>query len=213
MGFAEALELQLQLRDECIRDPARASLLMVEHPPTISIGLKGDREDVVAAPGRLAQLGVEVVETNRGGEVTLHAPGQLVVYPIISLAERGRSLHRYLRDLETWLVAVCRSCGVPAHPRSPHTGVWVEDRKIASIGIAARRWVTYHGVALNVSTDMSLFDLIVPCGLKDAAMTSLERELGAAPPMVEVAARAADAFAERFRMVLEDAGREALGMR
>jgi lipoate-protein ligase B len=153
------------------------------------------------------------VETNRGGEVTLHAPGQLVAYPIISLTERGRSLHRYLRDLEAWLVDLCRSYGVAAHADSPQTGVWVEGRKIASIGIAARRWVTYHGVALNVSTDLSLFGLIVPCGLRDVVMTSLERELGGAPSLTEVAARAAEMFAARFDMVLENAEEEALGTR
>lgn len=213
MGFGEALELQLRLRDECIHNPDAACLLMVEHPPTVTIGLSGNRGDIVAEPARLARLGVQVVETNRGGEVTVHAPGQLVAYPIISLADRGRSLHRYLRDLEDWLVALCRSYGVPAHADSPYTGVWVEDRKIASIGIAARRWVTYHGIALNVAADLSLFDLIVPCGLRDVSMTSLERELGAAPPLEEVAAAAAQTFADRFGLVLEDAGREILGTR
>jgi lipoyl(octanoyl) transferase len=182
---------------------------MVEHPRTITIGLKGDRRDILADARQLAELGVDVVESNRGGEVTLHAPGQLIAYPIISLDDRGRSLHRYLRDLEAWLVRLCRSYGVAAHADSPHTGVWVEDRKIASIGIAARRWVTYHGVALNVSTDMALFDLIVPCGLRGVRMTSLEWELRTAPSLRDVADRAAEFFADDFGMALEEAPTEA----
>jgi lipoyl(octanoyl) transferase len=197
MGFDEAFRLQERLRDACIAGGPQC-LLMVEHPPTISIGSKGDAGDVIADAGRLAERGVQVRRTNRGGEVTFHGPGQLVAYPVIDLKRRGRDLHRYLRDLERWLVRLCRGYGVEAHADSPHTGVWVADRKIASIGIAVRRWVGYHGVALNVTTDLSFFDLIVPCGLRGVTMTSLEKELGAAPEFDEVAARAARAFAEEF---------------
>ena len=207
MGYGEAFDLQVRLRDECIESGGRANYLMlVEHPPTITVGRTGESADVVARADRLAELGVEVVETNRGGQVTYHGPGQLVAYPIMSLRERGCDLHRYLRDLEAWLVGLCRDCGVEAHADSPHTGVWVEDRKIGSIGIAVRRWVTYHGVALNVSTDLSHFDLIVPCGLSGVAITSMEKELGTAPPLAEVAARAAALFAEHFGTRLEDWG-------
>ena len=206
MGFGAAFDLQVRLRDECIESGGTPGyLLLVEHPPTITIGRTGDRDAVLAQSDRLAELGVEVVETNRGGQVTYHGPGQLVAYPIISLRER-QDLHRYLRDLEAWLVDVCRSYGVDAHADSPHTGVWVEGRKIASIGIAVRRWVTYHGVALNVSTDLSHFDLIVPCGLEGVQMTSLERETDTARQLQEVAERAAALFAERFGMTTADHG-------
>jgi lipoate-protein ligase B len=203
LDFAEAFALQVQLRDECIACEGRRNyLLLVTHPHTISLGRAGRHRDVLAARERLSQLGVAVLETNRGGEVTYHGPGQLVAYPVVSLVHRGRDLHRYLRDLEAWLVRLCRSYGVAAHADSPHTGVWVGDRKIASIGIAVRRWVSYHGVALNVSTDLSYFGLIVPCGLPGVAMTSLERELGSAPPFEEVAERAATYFAEDLDMRL-----------
>ncbi|MHC5034511.1 MAG: lipoyl(octanoyl) transferase LipB [Planctomycetota bacterium] len=204
MPYGEALRLQVRLRDACIAAGAeRNCLLLVEHPPTITIGRAGNRADLLADEGQLAELGVEVVETNRGGEVTYHGPGQLVAYPILDLRQRGRDLHRYLRNLEAWLVKLCRGYGVPAHAASPHTGVWVEDRKIASIGIAVRRWVSYHGAALNVSTDLSHFDLIVPCGLRGVTVTSLERELGWAPPLEHVAERAAACFAECFGMQAE----------
>ena len=163
----------------------------------ITVGRSGSARDVLADGERLERLGVSVEETNRGGEVTFHGPGQLVAYPIIDLTPRGRDLHRYLRDLEAWLVRVCRSYGVPAHAQSPHTGVWVEDRKIASIGIAVRRWVSTHGVALNVDVDLGWFDLIVPCGMPGVRMTSLKQELGEAPPMAEVAGRAAERTSAR----------------
>ncbi|MFO7958262.1 MAG: lipoyl(octanoyl) transferase LipB [Candidatus Brocadiia bacterium] len=199
--YGEAFDEQIRLRDDCIASAgARNYLMLVEHPPTITVGRSGGVRDVLADDGRLDERGVTVVETNRGGEVTFHGPGQLVAYPIIDLRSRGRDLHRYLRDLEAWLVRLCRSYAVPAHADSPHTGVWVEDRKIASIGIAVRRWVTYHGVALNVDVDLDYFRLIVPCGLTDVRMTSLEQELGAAPPLEDVAARATEMFCEAFGM-------------
>ncbi|MCK4376545.1 MAG: lipoyl(octanoyl) transferase LipB [Candidatus Brocadiae bacterium] len=206
LHFQEAFGLQERLRDACIASDGRRNyLVLTEHPPTITVGRSGDRRDVLAGQERLRGLGFEVVETNRGGEVTYHGPGQLVAYPVIGLRDRGRDLHRYLRDLEAWLVRLCRSYGVEAHADSPHTGVWVEDRKIASIGIAVRRWVTYHGVALNVATDLSHFGLIVPCGLGAVTITSLERELGSAPPLKEVAERAAGHFAEDFGLALRTA--------
>jgi lipoate-protein ligase B len=201
VDYDDAFRLQQVLREECLASGGRRNyLVLLQHPPVITLGRSGDRSDVLASKEQLATLGVGLVETNRGGEVTYHGPGQLVGYPIIHLGRRGRDLHRYLRDLESWLVGVCRSCGVPAHADSEHTGVWVEERKIASIGIAVRRWVTYHGVALNVTTDLSRFGLIVPCGLQEVTMTSLEHEAGETPPVEEVAARAAAAFATHFGM-------------
>ena len=201
MGYGAAVELQQQLRRECLASGGRRNfLLMVEHPPVITVGRSGSARDVLADGERLEKLGVSVEETNRGGEVTFHGPGQLVAYPIVDLAARGRDLHRYLRDLEAWLVRVCRSYGVPAHADSPHTGVWVEERKIASIGIAVRRWVTMHGVALNVDVDLGWFGLIVPCGMPGVRMTSLAAELGEALPMEDVAARAAEFFAGDFAL-------------
>ncbi len=201
MAYEEAFEEQVRLRDDCIASGgARSYLVLLEHPPTITVGRSGKTEEVLTGERRLAEQEVALVETNRGGRVTFHGPGQLVGYPIIHLGRRGLDLHRYMRDLETWLVKLCRSFGVEAHADSPHTGVWVGDRKIASIGIAARRWVTYHGVALNVDADLDWFRLIVPCGLSGVEMTSLEKELGAAPPFQEVALRAADVFCEHFEM-------------
>jgi lipoate-protein ligase B len=210
MAYDDAVSLQTRLRDECARKGCnRDFLLFVEHPHTITVGVKGEASEVLAEAQRLKELGVEIHKTNRGGQVTYHGPGQLVGYPILNLRERGRDLHRYLRDLEQWLVALCRGYGVDAHADSPHTGVWVEDRKIASIGIAARQWVSYHGIALNVTTDLEFFDLIVPCGQPDCPMTSLLAETGEERTLEDVAADAAEVFAEHFDMELvedDDAG-------
>ena len=211
LSFREAFRLQERLRDDCIASGGRCShLLMVEHPPTITLGRAAQSRDVLADRRRLAGLGVEVFETNRGGEATYHGPDQLVAYPIINLTTRGRDLHRYLRDLEGWLVRLCRSYGVEAHANSPHTGVWVGERKIASIGIAVRRWVSYLGAALNVSTDLSYYDLIVPCGLRGVTMTSMARECARPPGLEEVAELAARRFAEEFDMRLERTRPEAV---
>jgi len=214
VDYHEAFRRQVELRDRCMADGgARNYLMLVEHPPTITVGRRGDQSEVLERRDRLAELGVEVAETNRGGRVTFHGPGQLVVYPIINLRRRGPDLHRYLRELQSWLVGLCRSYGVPAHADGPHTGCWVGERKIASVGIAVRRWVTYHGVALNVCPDLSYFDLIVPCGLPDVTMTSLQRELGTAPPLQEVAERAARCFAEEFGLRLTQARMETVETR
>lgn len=203
LTFDDALSLQTRLREQCAGESCdRNFLILVEHPHTITVGVKGTAKEVLAEAPKLQEMGIEVHKTNRGGQVTYHGPGQLVAYPIVNLRERGEDLHRYLRDLEQWLVGLCRSYGVNAHADSPHTGVWVEDRKIASIGIAARQWVSYHGIALNVTTDLSFFDLIVPCGMPEARMTSLEVETGRRIVFEDVASRAAKHFAEHFGMDL-----------
>jgi lipoate-protein ligase B len=203
MVYDDAVSLQTRLRKECARRGCdRDFLLFVEHPHTITVGVKGESAEVLAEARKLREMGVEVHKTNRGGQVTYHGPGQLVGYPILNLRERGRDLHRYLRDLEQWLVKLCRSYDVDAHADSPHTGVWVEDRKIASIGIAARQWVSYHGVALNVTTDLDYFNLIVPCGQPECRMTSLLEETGRERTIQNVAGDAARFFAEHFEMEL-----------
>ena len=172
--------------------------MLLAHPPTITVGRSGDRSDVLVTDEELAARGIELAETNRGGRVTYHGPGQLVMYPIIDLRRRGRDLHRYLRDLEGWLICLCASWGLPARRDPAATGVWVGSSKIAAIGIAVRRWVSYHGVALNVSTDLSFFDLIVPCGFADRGATSMERELGGRVKLEDVAEKAAQLFCRHF---------------
>ncbi|MEO8448145.1 MAG: lipoyl(octanoyl) transferase LipB [Gemmatimonadota bacterium] len=175
--YGEVLELQRELcRARIDGRLDRDVLLMVEHDPVITLGRSTKATSLPLAPDLLTRRGVEVFEVERGGDVTLHAPGQLVGYPILDLAHHRKDLHWYLRQLEETLIQSVGAFGIPAERRAGLTGVWTRDRKIASIGIHVKQWVTFHGFALNVTTDLSLFDLIVPCGIHGVTMTSIARE-------------------------------------
>ncbi|HXF94633.1 MAG TPA: lipoyl(octanoyl) transferase LipB [Gemmatimonadales bacterium] len=172
--YREALEWQRALARERIEGRLEHDvLLLLEHPPVITLG-RGARAEHVVRPA-----GVEVVEIERGGDVTFHGPGQLVGYPILDLRRHRPDLHWYLRQLEAALIRSLACLGIPAERRAGYTGVWTRGRKIASIGIHVKQWVTWHGFALNVTTDLSHFDRIVPCGIPGVEMTSVEREAGA----------------------------------
>lgn len=173
-------------------------LLLLEHPPTITLGRGANRAHLLVSPDRLAQEGIALYEVDRGGDATYHGPGQLVGYPILDLARHGRDLHLFLRQLEGVLIAVLEEYGIDARRFSPHTGVWVGDRKIAAMGIKVSRWITTHGFALNVTTPLDEFRSIVPCGIAEYGVTSLLRESGDAHELAEVAARAAVCFERAF---------------
>jgi lipoyl(octanoyl) transferase len=202
--YSAALELQREMARERIAGTlAHDTLILVEHPPVITIGRSRGTRHLIASPELLAARGVEVAEVERGGDVTFHGPGQLVGYPIIDLKcpPHRQDLHWYLRQIEQALIDALATSGIAAGRREKLTGVWVEDRKIASIGVHARDWVTWHGFALNVSTDLSFFDLIVPCGIAGVEMTSIARERGGAPPDADTVRRAVvAAFAETFQL-------------
>ncbi|HJR64159.1 MAG TPA: lipoyl(octanoyl) transferase LipB [Gemmatimonadaceae bacterium] len=177
MAYGEALELQRSVaRSRIAGDIAEDVLLLVEHPPVVTLGRTAKERHVVASPDFLRQRGVEVFEVERGGDVTFHGPGQLVGYPIIDLKRHRLDLHWYLRQVEEALIRSLAEYGIPAERQAGYTGVWTRGRKIASIGVHARDWVTWHGFALNVVTDLSWFDLIVPCGIDGVTMTSMARE-------------------------------------
>jgi lipoate-protein ligase B len=173
MDFLAALELQetcLQLKQ---REPSSDIVLFVEHPHVYTLG-RGGKDTNVLAPQE-----VPVYRTSRGGDVTYHGPGQIVVYPLIDLRSKlRRDVHRYLRNLEMTAIRTLEDFGLRASRRPPYTGIWIGDKKIAAIGIAVRRSITFHGLALNVNTDLSYFKHIVPCGLTWADVTSMARELG-----------------------------------
>jgi lipoate-protein ligase B len=179
-AYAEALELQRALcRRRMAGELDRDLLLLVEHEPVITLGRATRATSLPLAPAELERRGVAVVEVERGGDVTYHGPGQLVGYPILQLHEHREDLHWYLRQLEAALVSALAGLGIAAGRNPGLTGVWTGGRKIASIGIHVKQWVTFHGFALNVSTDLRGFDLIVPCGIRDVVMTSVAAELGA----------------------------------
>jgi lipoyl(octanoyl) transferase len=178
--YAQALSLQRTLAASRITGALPQDvLLLVEHPPVVTLGRAAKEQHLLASPELLTRRGVEVFDVERGGDVTFHGPGQLVGYPIIDLKRHRQDLHWYLRQVEDALIRALAVLGIDAGRNAGYTGVWTGEatRKIASIGVHARDWVTWHGFALNVTTDLSFFDLIVPCGIQAVKMTSISREL------------------------------------
>lgn len=196
--YREALAFQHRAVETRARGESPDVLYFTEHEPVLTVGRSGHLENLRAPVPELTRRGIEVVAVERGGDVTYHGPGQIIGYPIVSLAELpgGRDLHRYLRDLEEALIRAIASYGLDAKRKAPYTGVWVGERKVAAIGVAVRRWVAFHGFALNVNPDLSHFDLIHPCGIRHLGVASLASLLGAAPPREQVIARLAAAFTE-----------------
>jgi lipoate-protein ligase B len=202
--YGEALEMQRAVAKARIAgDIAEDVLLLVEHPPVVTLGRSAKAVHLVASRELLAARGVELFEVERGGDVTFHGPGQLVGYPIIDLKRHRQDLHWYLRAVEEALMRALGTLGLPAERVAAYTGVWTRGRKIASIGVHARDWVTWHGFALNVTTDLSYFDLMVPCGISGVTMTSISRELETPNvDMSDVAAIVNRSFAEVFDLEL-----------
>lgn len=196
-GYREAWDLQLDLVRARKAGALCDQLLFVEHPPTITLGRNARAANVLADPGRLNALGVTVEETDRGGDVTYHGPGQVVAYPILDLRSWRRDVGAYLRALEEVVIRTLSEFGVRSGRAEGLTGVWVEGAKIAALGVHLSRWVTSHGLALNVSTDLSYFGLIVPCGLTKP-VTSLERVLGRPVGMKAVVEAMGRRFGEVF---------------
>lgn len=206
MGYAEALEIQ--------RGAARARisgeiphdlLILVEHPPVVTLGRSTKRGNPVSSPELLSARGVEFFEVERGGDVTFHGPGQLVGYTIVDLKLHRQDLHWFLRQIEESLIRTLAAYGIGAERDIGRTGVWTSGRKIASIGLHARDWVTWHGFALNVTTDLSYFDLIVPCGIDGVTMTSVAREIEIAsgvPQRSVTVSAAGELVADNFAQVL-----------
>lgn len=199
-AYAETLALQHRLLAEVQGSEAElARLILVEHdPPVITMGRARGRDNIVATPQQLAGEGVEIHQTTRGGDVTYHGPGQLVGYPIVRVDLHGRDVHRYLRDLEEALIRLLGRFGIDGGRREGLTGIWVGDEKIAAIGVAFSRWVSYHGFALNVAPDLSHFGLIVPCGITDKGVTSMAAVLGRDVDVAEVKAPLVECLTDVF---------------
>ncbi len=200
LGYGEALEMQRGIaRDRISGAISQDVLLLVEHPPVVTLGRASKEKHLVASPEFLQSKGVELFEVERGGDVTFHGPGQLVGYPIIDLKRHRQDLHWYLRKIEEALINTLADYGITGERNTTFTGVWTQGKKIASIGVHAREWVTWHGFALNVTTDLSYFDLIIPCGIDGVVMTSIARELGSEEiSMQDVQERVTAKFAEAF---------------
>jgi lipoate-protein ligase B len=176
--YRKALEIQLKLLEMRVNGEIGDTLLLLEHPPTFTIGRRGNMGNLLAAKNYLSKAGIHFEVISRGGDITYHGPGQLVGYPIMDLNGMGRDVHKYLRNLEETIIVSLRDFGIRGRRIKGITGVWAKWHKIASIGVGVKRWVTYHGFALNVNTDLSYFDMIVPCGIENVKMTSIQRWLG-----------------------------------
>jgi lipoyl(octanoyl) transferase len=188
VGYAEGLEIQRTFVAQRSAGEVEDTLLLIQHPHVLTLGVKAgeSRKHILATPERLAELGVEVHETGRGGDVTYHGPGQIVGYPIIDLKPDRCDVHRYVRDLEEVMIRVTAEYGFEAARIAGLTGTWVGAEKIGAIGVRIQRWVTSHGFAFNVNTDLDFFRLIVPCGISDRGVTSLKRLTGREIPIAEV---------------------------
>jgi len=200
VSYPEALAMQRTLVEERRADRVPDLLILLQHPAVITLGVKGDggRSNVVAAPDRLAELGIAVEETGRGGDVTYHGPGQIVGYPILDLRPDRQDVHRYVRDLEEVMIRTCADYGLEAGRIAGLTGTWIGAEKIGAIGVRISRWITSHGFAFNVSTRLDHFQLIVPCGIADRGVTSLEKATGRTIPFEEVEDRMIEHFAAVF---------------
>ena len=200
--YADALALQRSLVDDRRAGRIGDTLLLLEHPHVLTLGVRGDggRAHILASADALAARGIEVHETGRGGDVTYHGPGQIVGYPIIDLNPDRRDVHRYVRDLEAVLIRTAADYGIEAGRVEGLTGVWVGDEKLAAIGVRIARWITSHGFALNVTTHLDHFNLIVPCGIGDRGVTSMARLLGQSVDTAEVENRIVEHFSNVFAL-------------
>lgn len=200
LDYQAALDLQRDLVEQRKRGEIPDHLLLLEHPDVITLGVKNrrDRSHVLESDAALAEKGIALFETGRGGDVTYHGPGQLVGYPIIDLKPDRCDVHRYVRDLEEVLIRAVSDFGIAAGRIEGLTGIWVGHDKLAAIGVRISQWITSHGFALNVATDLSRFGLIVPCGITDKGVTSMARVLGHPVPIDEVGHAVTSRFAETF---------------
>jgi len=200
VAYREGVALQLAARDAVRQGSAPERLFLLEHPHVYTLGRNADSADVTAPRAWLESRGVAVEECDRGGQVTYHGPGQLVGYPVLNLSPDRRDIRRYVRDLQEVVIRTLGDLGLPGERRDgpEFIGVWSRGQKIASIGVHLSRWITTHGFALNVTTDLSYFDGIVPCGLRDVSMASVEGLTGERPALATVAALAARHAGEVF---------------
>ncbi len=178
LGFLDCRKtwaLQKELVEKRFRQEIPDTLILAEHPPVFTIGRRGSKKNLHVSDEYLETLGITVIEVDRGGDITYHGPGQLIGYPILDLTGHGRDVHLLLRRLEEVLIRLLADCGVKAKRVAGYTGVWVEDEKIAAIGIGVRRWISFHGFCLNVNPDMKYFSMISPCGIRDKGVTSLTK--------------------------------------
>lgn len=177
VSYIKALDIQEKLLEKRINKEINDTLILLQHPPTFTTGKRGNPENLLISQKNLDRQGITFEKISRGGDITFHGPGQIVGYPIVDLTRIGKDVHKYLRSIEKVLISTLKDFDIEAKRIEKLTGVWVKRSKIASIGVGVRRWVTYHGFALNVNTELEYFDLIVPCGIPNVRMTTIKQWL------------------------------------
>lgn len=202
--YHRAMQLQESLVNARVEDRLGDTMLLLRHPNVITLGRTGSRQYLRCSDSELAEAGYPVVEAGRGGEVTFHGPGQLIAYPIVKLTEEERDLHLHLRRLEQVGIEVCAHFGLDAHRVVGRTGVWLGSKKIAAIGVRARQWVTFHGLAFNLTDELEGFDKIVPCGITDAGVTCLQKETRKTIDWIELE----NSFVKEFERAFQRTARE-----
>jgi lipoyl(octanoyl) transferase len=198
--YSDTWDLQKQLVTKVREGEEPDTLLLVEHDPVLTLGRSSKKEHILVSKESLAEEGIDLFEVERGGDVTYHGPGQLVGYPILDLNRHGRDLHLLLRNYEEVLLRTLSDFNIKGRRFPGYTGVWVKDEKIAAIGVAVEHWITYHGFAFNVAPNLRHYRLIVPCGISEYGVTSLERVLGQAPDLAVIRERVIEYFAEVFNL-------------
>lgn len=197
MDYRQAWDVQKQTAEEVLAG-GPDTLIFVEHPMVLTLGANFHEENLLLSVDEYARHGIQVTRTDRGGDVTYHGPGQLVQYPIFDVSRHGKDLHRWMRDLEETQLRILTGLGLEGYRFPPHTGAWVNGRKVAAIGVKIRRWVSLHGIALNCDNDLRPFEMIVPCGIHNHGVTSLSLETGRGCSVEAMKASAQAAFAEVF---------------
>ncbi|NNE18740.1 MAG: lipoyl(octanoyl) transferase LipB [Myxococcales bacterium] len=198
IDYAEAHRLQKELQGQRVRGEVDDIVLLLEHPPVLTMGRSAKAQHVLAAPEILAARGIQVHEVGRGGDVTYHGPGQLVAYPIIDLKPDRKDVRKYVASLEETMIRTCADLGLAAGRVEGLNGAWIGDRKVGAVGVRISRWVTMHGLALNVSSDLREFEMIIPCGIQGKDVTSLSAELGRAVQVGDVSEPLAQHFAALY---------------
>jgi lipoate-protein ligase B len=203
IDFGEAYDIQKKLWSQKMNGRSADALLLLEHSPSFTIGKSGSLENLLLSKEELAQKGISLFFIDRGGDITYHGPGQLVVYPIVDLRNRGKDIHRYIHDLQEVVIRTLADLAIEAQRDGQHVGVWVDNDKIAAIGVRVSRWVTMHGLALNVNPVMEHFSYINPCGILDKGVTSISQVLSHDVPMETVVNRVAHHFSQVFDTQVE----------
>ncbi|MFQ5650434.1 MAG: lipoyl(octanoyl) transferase LipB [bacterium] len=205
LDYQDAWNLQKRLHQDLVRGTGTDTLILTEHPHTYTIGKSGQESNLVTDEKRLNESGIQVYRIDRGGDITYHGPGQIVGYPILDLHNYYLDVHRFLRDLEEVIIRTLAEYDISAGRVEGLTGVWVAEEKIAAIGVKVSRWVTMHGFALNVSTNLTYFGHIVPCGIVDKPVTSMHKLLSRQPSFIEVRSKIAENFSQVFGIDFREA--------